>query len=274
LCEALFEFACHPYVCLEYDSVLSCYIHESHTALVLDFGWSCMRVVPVIEGRPLVRSMMVNPIGACQLCKELKRYFKSTNKQIRTPFDLPGCEIQPTKSQRSYSRRLILQDIIQSCLTFEKPSPADLGIHQFEYSLPGHEILNVQNEMSYLQSLFVPRASPPGQPKRPCMIEDLWNSINNNSTPADVRRQLCGNIVVSGGFSALPGFSAFLENGAKVRSPYSPRVLPTRHRLVSGANTVWAGGSILGSVDSFPDFCITKQEWQEVGGPVLQSKCL
>jgi actin beta/gamma 1 len=64
LCETLFEFACHPGVCLEYHSDLSCCVHEAHTALVLDFGRSCLRVVPVIEGKSLVSNDWTRPFTA------------------------------------------------------------------------------------------------------------------------------------------------------------------------------------------------------------------
>jgi actin-related protein len=141
--------------------------------------------------------------------------------------------------------------------------------------MAGHELINVQKEMEMLWSLLC-QSVPTGAavPGRSRPIQDfLYFSITNSNTPADVRRQLWGNIVLSGGFSALAGFGSFLEKNAKPPGNYSAKVLPVRHRLIGGSNTVWAGGSILGSLDTFPDFCITKQEWQEHGARILQEKC-
>jgi len=75
--------------------------------------------------------------------------------------------------------------------------------------------------------------------------------------------------VTSGGFSGLPGFATWVELYAKPPGSYAARVLPGVHRIVGGANTVWAGGSILASLDTFPECCITKQEWDESGTSIL-----
>jgi actin-related protein len=276
LCEALFDFAGHPGVCLEHDSALACFTHATHTALVLDFGWSCVRTLPVIEGKPLLGSMVLSDIGGRRLCDILESRLVG-ERQIRTPLDVPDPATGPfptTDSQRRYYTRVIVQDIIQSCMTFDPKPITEPANPRFEYSLPGPRAINVHDEMYQIFMLFWSQQRP-GFPKPRTIHDDLLQAISAKNTPADVRRQLWGNIVVSGGFSNLPGFTNLIEGSFKPQTtPYPVHVLPIRHRLISGSNTVWAGGSILASLDAFPEFCITKKEWQEVGTAVLRSKCL
>ncbi|OHS97386.1 Actin family protein [Tritrichomonas foetus] len=275
MCEAIFDFAGHPSLCLEHDSVLACFSRAAHTATVVDFGWSCIRIVPILEGQPLLNSMEISRIGGCQLCAKLHNYLmNSGHRNLTTHLEVPnyGYNIdnsyRPTNSQLQYCRQALLQDMIQSCLTFTPvPDP-----NYWVYCLPSREEINIKNEITFLmQELLNQQKQVPGP------IQDYINlSINNKNTPADVRRQLWANIVTSGGFSQLPGFHTELEAQANRLKPsnYIARVIPPMHRLTGGSNTVWAGGSILASLDNFPEFCITKQEWEEVGANILQSKCL
>jgi actin-related protein len=37
--------------------------------------------------------------------------------------------------------------------------------------------------------------------------------------------------------------------------------------------SVWIGGSILGSLDTFKDMWITKEDYEEAGARIVHSKC-
>ncbi|KAH0792974.1 Actin family protein [Histomonas meleagridis] len=268
VCEIAFEFAQHPMVCLEYDSVLACFAHSSSTAVVVDFGWSCVRSTPILEGRPLLKSMRIGNIGGSFLCSALENYFLSCGKVIQTILDDPNNPSIPTESQRRCCTRFVLEDIIRSCLTFGTQEP------NIKYYMPGNPNgINVQDEMRQLLALIW---NPNLPQKNPMIIDYLSMSINNNNTPADVRRQLWANIVTSGGLSGLPNFRTQLEVLARARAPknYAPKVLQPMHRLTSADNTVWTGGSILASLDNFDEFCITKNDWEEEGKNILKTKCL
>lgn len=264
LCEAMFEFAQHPAVCLEHDSVLACFSHAAHTAIVVDFGWAYMRAVPIQAGRPLLASMQLQK-GGLDICKLLEQGLEREGRRVITQFDAPGCSVIPTESQRRYCQNEVLKDIVGSCLSFLPPT--DTSMNRYEYYMPGHNYLNVKDHMALLARSI------------PCHAL-LQAAISNEHTPADVRKQLWGNIVMSGGLSNLPGFDAWLEMSPHgTKQMYTARVLrkgnrdTARYRIVSGSNTVWAGGSILASLDTFNEFCITKQEWQETGEAILQNKC-
>lgn len=297
ICESAFDFAQHPALCFEHDSVLACFSRAAHTALVVDFGWSCIRVVPILEGQPILKSINISKAGGCQLCSILLECLRKNSlsnpsrmvplggqipQMIPTIFDgnsnLITCinvdnENIPTQSQQRYCTKFQLQDMIKSCLFFQQQLQPKDEQNQYVYYMPNHEAVNLKDEIQYISHILIsPQKTIQGIKTVP---ECIYSSINNNNTPADVRRQLWTNIVPSGGLSMLPGLYAELESQAnKLKPPnYTAKVIPPNNRLTGGSNSVWVGGSILASLDNFTDFCITKEEWEENGPNILNSKC-
>jgi centractin len=86
----------------------------------------------------------------------------------------------------------------------------------------------------------------------------------------ELRGALCGNVVLTGGTTAMRGFGertlAELRRGLpadvrlKVWAPAQRKVLP------------WIGGSVLASLGTFPSLCVTKGEWDDVGPTLLARK--
>lgn len=258
ICEILFEFG-HSHVCLEYDAALACFAHASHTATVCDFGWSYVRVVPVHEGRPLLKSMMITNAGGRELCAILESCLVRDNHPVKTYFDDPQCAVIPSESQKKFCQRTILQDMIKSCLSFET-APKE----KYNYYFPGGELVDTYEWMKWLVGWLVGH-NPNITAKRKTAPTDIniCNAINNEHTPADIRKHLWGNIVMSGGLSRIPGLGSWLETNTKAPGKYTTRITPCPSREIGGMNTVWTGGSILASLDNFTDYCITRENWQE-----------
>ena len=301
ICESAFDFAQHPALCFEHDSVLACFSRAAHTALVVDFGWSCIRVVPILEGKPLLKSIKISKAGGCQLCSILLEYLRKSsisnpsrmvplggqipqinpnyhsnifdsNNNLITSVNIDNENI-PMPSQQQYCTKYLLQDMIKSCLFFQQQIHEKDDPNQYMYYMPNHECVNLKNEIQYLSHILI---SPQKMIQTIKPVPDcIYSSITNNNTPADVRRQLWTNIIPSGGLSMLPGLFNELELQAnKLKPPnYTAKVIYPNHRLTGGSNSVWVGGSILASLDNFTDFCITKEEWEENGPSILQTKC-
>jgi actin-like protein 6A len=129
----------------------------------------------------------------------------------------------------------------------------------------------------------------------------------------DMRRELWGSIIVSGGCSLLPGLTERLhsrlnevchahrraaaapERGQRrdARARWSTRAYvlfcPRPRQLVPQMSmkvkviapttpqerrfSVWIGGSILGSLGSFQQLWMSKQEYDEMGAAGIQRKC-
>jgi hypothetical protein len=94
---------------------------------------------------------------------------------------------------------------------------------------------------------------------------------------AEARREVAANVVLTGGASALRGLSTRLVSD--LHSQLDPALLGgVRPRLTCAAPEEravgpWLGGSILGSLGTFPDLWFSKQEYEEHGAKMLHRKC-
>ncbi|KAH8050497.1 hypothetical protein JL720_15353 [Aureococcus anophagefferens] len=89
-----------------------------------------------------------------------------------------------------------------------------------------------------------------------------------------VVKELCANVVVAGGTTLLPGFPERLATELlRLRKTSTHRVKvkivapPDRHRRV------WTGGSLLASLEHFPDMCTTRDEYAELGPAAVHRHC-
>lgn len=99
--------------------------------------------------------------------------------------------------------------------------------------------------------------------------EQIHNSIM--ACDIDIRRDMYNNIVLSGGSTMFPGIKDRLAKEVTAVSPSSMKV------KISAAPerkySVWIGGSILGSLSTFQQMWITKQEYDECGPGIVHRKC-
>ena len=83
----------------------------------------------------------------------------------------------------------------------------------------------------------------------------------------DIRRDLYGNVVLSGGTTMFPGISDRLQKELTSLSPSSMKVkivAPPERKY-----SVWIGGSILASLSTFQNLWCSKQEYDESGPAIV-----
>jgi len=87
----------------------------------------------------------------------------------------------------------------------------------------------------------------------------------------DVRKDLYGNIVLSGGTTMFPGIAERLNKEVVALAPSSMKikVIAPPERKYS----VWIGGSILSSLSTFQTMWINKTEYDESGPSIVHRKC-
>jgi len=87
----------------------------------------------------------------------------------------------------------------------------------------------------------------------------------------DIRRDLYNNIVLSGGTTMLPGIAERMTKDVQALAPSSikVKVIASPERKYS----VWIGGSILGSLSTFQQMWVTKEEYNESGAGIIHRKC-
>ena len=87
----------------------------------------------------------------------------------------------------------------------------------------------------------------------------------------DIRKDLYGNLVLSGGTTMFPGISERMTKELNMLIPESMKVkciAPPERKY-----SVWIGGSILASLSSFEDMWINKEEYDEAGPNIVHRKC-
>jgi actin-related protein len=87
----------------------------------------------------------------------------------------------------------------------------------------------------------------------------------------DIRKALYANVVLSGGTTMYPGFADRMQKEIAVLAPSTMNVkviaLPERKY------SVWIGGSVLASLQSFQKMWISKKEYNESGPTIVHRKC-
>ncbi|KAG9091320.1 actin [Ceratobasidium sp. UAMH 11750] len=137
------------------------------------------------------------------------------------------------------------------------------------YELPDGQVITIGNERFRApEALFQP--SFLGQ-ESAGIHETTYNSIFK--CDLDIRRDLYGNVVLSGGTTMYPGIADRMQKELTSLSPSSMKVkivAPPERKY-----SVWIGGSILASLSTFQNLWCSKQEYDESGpGIVHRSKHL
>ncbi|THG13147.1 hypothetical protein TEA_012686 [Camellia sinensis var. sinensis] len=99
--------------------------------------------------------------------------------------------------------------------------------------------------------------------------ETTYNSIMK--CDVDIRKDLYGNIVLSGGSTMFPGIADRMSKEITALAPSSMKikvVAPPERKY-----SVWIGGSILASLSTFQQMWISKGEYDESGPAIVHRKC-
>ncbi|CBI29476.3 unnamed protein product, partial [Vitis vinifera] len=103
----------------------------------------------------------------------------------------------------------------------------------------------------------------------PGIHETTYNSIMK--CDVDIRKDLYGNIVLSGGSTMFPGIADRMSKEITALAPSSMKikvVAPPERKY-----SVWIGGSILASLSTFQQMWISKGEYDESGPAIVHRKC-
>jgi len=87
----------------------------------------------------------------------------------------------------------------------------------------------------------------------------------------DIRKDLYGNILLSGGTTMFPGMAARVLREVTALAPATMKikVIAPPERKYS----VWIGGSILASLPIFQEMWISKEEFDQFGPAIVHRKC-
>jgi actin-related protein len=251
--QILFESFDVPAMYVAIQAVMALYASGRCTGVVLDAGDGVSHTVPIYEGYALPHAVKRLDLAGRDLTDYLVKLLTERGVSLGTS-----------------SERQIVRDIKEKLTYVALDIDAevkDLTSIERTYELPDGNILTLGTErFRCAEALFDPSLLG----KEAQGVHDLiYTSVM--LCDVDVRRNLFGAIVLSGGSTMFPGIGERLTKELTTLAPATVKIKviapPERKYLV------WIGASILSSLTTFQASWITKDEYNECGPTIVHRKC-
>ncbi|CDS03258.1 hypothetical protein LRAMOSA00660 [Lichtheimia ramosa] len=298
--ELAFEKFDFPAFYLAKDAVMTAFSVGRATALVLDSGGGMTSAVPVYDGYVLKKGILRQPIAGNLVSEQLLDMLKTDmNVDITPQYEItskkPVEQGQPpqvekrtrpdtTSSFHDYQVRRVIHEFKESVcqvseVTYDEGIMGSRPQKPFEFPDGYNNMFGVER-YKIPESLFQPqqflRKPVPGITQQQIdsslgMHHLIFSSINN--CDIDLRPLLFNNIVVTGGNSLFPGFNERLNYELPMLAPGSKVKIHAVGNQTERKCSSWLGGSILASLGTFHQLWISKQEYEEHGASIVETKC-
>ncbi|KAF8323836.1 Actin/actin-like protein [Clavulina sp. PMI_390] len=253
--EIMFETFNTQGLYVKIQAVLALYASGRTTGTVFDSGDGVSHVAPIYEGFSLAYATQRFDLAGRDLSDYLVKLLALRDYSLDTATE---CEdIREVKEKMSY----VALDFEEEYKIAARNSSSD------QIYLPDGEVIKIGNE----------RFRAPEALFNPAMLgtesvgiqKTLHNSILKCNP--DIRRDLYGNIILSGGNTMYPGMADRIYKELTALTPASSRIAvvsPPERKY-----SVWIGGSILASLDTFQSLWVSKQDYEESGASIVHRKC-
>lgn len=242
-----------PSLCICNAAVLSLFSTGRTTGIVLEVGEGLAHAVPIYEGFCLPHAVLQLPLAGIDLTRTLSKILADRGIML---------EEHELDVVRDIKEKLCAVKTGEG----RKRQLTTLGDDNDNYELPSGQIITIDDTPRYNapEILFFPeltgsiegmRDPPPrvdyGVPK---MVIDSISMCDSS-----LQTELYKNIVLSGGTTMLYGFAERMKKniGAIVGNSQYFQVVADSQRKYGA----WIGGSMYGSLPTFPSIKITQQEY-------------
>jgi len=253
--QIMFETFNVPAMYVGIQAVLSLYSSGRTTGIVLDSGDGVTHTVPIYEGYSLPHAILRVDMAGRDLTEHMMKLLMEGGASFVT-------------SAEKEIVRSIKEQVCYVALDFEEEmTNSAKAATDVEFELPDGSLIKVGNpQFRCPEALFKPQQIGL---EAPGFHEMVYKSIQK--CDIDVRRDLFGNVVLSGGTTMFKGLPERLQKeiGNLAPSSIKPKVVAPPERKYS----VWIGGSILSSLTTFQNMWIKKSEYDEVGPGIVHNKC-
>ncbi len=267
--QVMFETFNVPGVYLGNTGVLSLYASGRKTGLVVESGYNSTSIVPIYEGHALPYAATRINMGSRDLEDQLSKFLYSNPRFVQcTAGENTGLARKDILENKCFVK-VPTFDLYLSYhtndLSYGDGYLAEKLIKE-EYEIPDGTVISLGEERWKVPEILF----------KPSLIgrdfsgihQEIYDSIIK--VDADLRTGMFVNIVLAGGNTMFPGIDTRLLKELQKLAPAGTKI-----RVVASPDrkySAWIGGSILAKLSTFPNDCVSKQEYCEYGSQIVHRK--